>query len=512
LGRIKIMIKQTARICLWTAVLTLGLFFFSFAHEEHRPPVIVDTDMALDDVRALSLLLQSEGVRVLLMVTSDGAVSPEVGATNARKVLAYLKKGNIPVVPGRALGKKAPPWRGITETIPLPPLEDNKGAKGLTPHRASDAVIKVLESADKAVLYLCLGPLTNLADALTQAPRIKGRITRVTYFGGPPWGAFPGWNTLRDPNSADQVFRSGIAITCVDLPKEQWLAFDVGFYNEIKGLDSSAARLIARIHDSPEILELVSQGHLRVWDEAMVLYLLAPDLFGLREAPKYPHIISIVDYNPKAVKASYVSFLKSCRDSRLDPRQTVLLKAFPTAASEFKPDVSPYVQAIIQRHGLEEWKACFLTSELHRHLGIYSLIGAKMGIRAREILKAPFDALYVISYAGKEPPLSCLNDGLQVSTGATLGRGAIEISRERKGPSAFFVFGEEGLKLRLKPAWAQKIKQDIQKAISTCGGTGPAYFEHIRKLSLEYWLNFDRHEAFLEIREAPKDEAGGAWK
>ena len=72
----------------------------------------------------------------------------------------------------------------------------------------------------------------------------------------------------------------------------------------------------------------------------------------------------------------------------LDERRPVCLKEYPTDPSLFNRNVSPYVNAIIEKHGLEEWKAVLLTNELHRHLGMWSIIGAKMWIRAREILGA----------------------------------------------------------------------------------------------------------------------------
>ena len=112
----------------------------------------------------------------------------------------------------------------------------------------------------------------------------------------------------------------------------------------------------------------------------------------------------------------------------LSPRTTVILKEFPTNPALFKTEIRPYIQKIIEKHGNEEWKACILTNEFHRHLGMWSIIGAKMGIRAREILEAPFDELDVVSFAGFKQPLSCINDGLQVSTGASLGRAAITVA------------------------------------------------------------------------------------
>ena len=39
-------------------------------------------------------------------------------------------------------------------------------------------------------------------------------------------------------------------------------------------------------------------------------------------------------------------------------------------------------------------------------LGIYSIIGAKMGLRTREYFDVGLDELLVVSYAGSQPPLT----------------------------------------------------------------------------------------------------------
>jgi pyrimidine-specific ribonucleoside hydrolase len=44
-----------------------------------------------------------------------------------------------------------------------------------------------------------------------------------------------------------------------------------------------------------------------------------------------------------------------------------------------------------QKTWFRRWKAVVLTNELHHHMGHWSIVGAKMGIRAREILAAPLD-------------------------------------------------------------------------------------------------------------------------
>jgi len=77
----------------------------------------------------------------------------------------------------------------------------------------------------------------------------------------------------------------------------------------------------------------------------------------------------------------------------------------------------------IGKFGLVEWKAISMTNEIHGHTGIYSIIGAKMGIRAMEYFNVGVNNLEeVTTFAGNNSPLSCFNDGVQISTGATIGQ------------------------------------------------------------------------------------------
>jgi len=142
-----------------------------------------------------------------------------------------------------------------------------------------------------------------------------------------------------------------------------------------------------------------------------------------------------------------------------------------------------------------------IANELHRHLGIYSIIGVKMGIRARELLNATLDDLEVTSLASSEPPLSCMNDGLQASTGASLGRGSISIDPSGKSAGAIFIKGGKRLKMTVKDGVIAGIREDIRRAITEHGDLTPAYFAEVRRLSLLCWLEMDRGDIFVEVIE-----------
>ena len=58
-----------------------------------------------------------------------------------------------------------------------------------------------------------------------------------------------------------------------------------------------------------------------------------------------------------------------------------------------------------------------------------------MGIRAREYFNTGVDEFSAVSFAGSIPPLSCMNDGIQVSTGATPGHGLLTVINDITGYS-----------------------------------------------------------------------------
>lgn len=174
-----------------------------------------------------------------------------------------------------------------------------------------------------------------------------------------------------------------------------------------------------------------------------------------------------------------------------------VLKSFRLPLDFYADDVRDIVGTCIERYGEREWKIITLTNEIHGHLGIYSTLGAKMGLYATELLQA--DSISVLSFAGSQPPISCFNDGLQVSTGASLGHGLIGISDEaEKRAEAVFTCGRKSVRLRLKPQYENAVIADIKKGVALYGNS-PEYWLYVRTLALEYWRDWDRKEIFTEL-------------
>jgi pyrimidine-specific ribonucleoside hydrolase len=120
-----------------------------------------------------------------------------------------------------------------------------------------------------------------------------------------------------------------------------------------------------------------------------------------------------------------------------------------------------------------------------------------MGLRAREFFNIGIDDIRIVTYAGRKPPLSCMNDGLQVSTGGTLGHGLIFLADDsRTMPMALFSYKDKTVLIKLKDEYLSIAKKDIEKCISEYGDLTGQYWSCVRKLALEYWKQWDRNIIF----------------
>lgn len=179
-----------------------------------------------------------------------------------------------------------------------------------------------------------------------------------------------------------------------------------------------------------------------------------------------------------------------------------VLTSFLLPESLYADDVIAILRVTQERFGTREWRLVVLANEIHGHLGIYSTLGVKMGLHAMEILEEEgySEEPTIVSYAGSTPPISCMNDGLQVSTGSTLGHGLISISQgSERIPAALFSCGDDkrriSFRVELKETYREQIEEDIKKGVTLYGHTKP-YWEYVRGLALKYWSSWDRKEIF----------------
>lgn len=224
-------------------------------------------------------------------------------------------------------------------------------------------------------------------------------------------------------------------------------------------------------------------------DEMVALFIHYTELFISKVA------YSVSDCTPADALSLREGFVKIISGKTVTENQVI--KELPSDPSFYFEDVAPFVEEIIERHGHDEWVAGVLANEMHRHLGVYATIGVKMGIRAIEYFCTGVDEFKAVSYAGSSQPLSCMNDGIQVSTGATPGHGLLTvINSENPSPSVEFTYLNRKIRVTLKPEIAQKISDELKEINFIYGLDSNIYWELVRKSAIRYWRDLDRHQIF----------------
>ena len=96
--------------------------------------------------------------------------------------------------------------------------------------------------------------------------------------------------------------------------------------------------------------------------------------------------------------------------------------------------------------------------DFHGHLGPYAIIGYRMGIAAnREFGDNAFKKVARV-FSGTVTPMSCMIDGIQLSSGCTLGKGNITVE-DLKEPRAIFSDKESTKSVEIS------LRDDIQQMI-----------------------------------------------
>jgi pyrimidine-specific ribonucleoside hydrolase len=469
----------------------LGFIFYSsicFGDPIHKKNVVVDTDMGLDDARALAWLLKMDDLEIEAIISSDGALDPVTALDHINKVLDYFNKGEIMLGQGIDNNEPDPPFRSVvSSSFSNFPIPDND----VKVHTIND-FYKTLGDApeDYSLIYICLGPLSNLDYAVENNPGFLKKIEKVLYAGNNPDHNPISWNTNRNKSAAERVFNSIENIYEINISDEAPNFFNNDIISEISGNENDVTVFFSKIHKLAERDE--NKRHMFLYDDMIPLYLQYPEFFTISNTS---YGKSIVKIKTDLLRSVYIDFVES--GNILSSRQSVVFEKFPIDELLFKEDMHKSIDEIISMHGLEEWKAAVLTNEMHRHLGAYSLIGVKMGILARELLSADLDELSVVAYTDSKPPLSCLLDGLQVSTGASLGRGTITTIQDQvEFPRAVFIMNPKKIRVEIKPEIIKKIKSEIVRCSNKYGYGSNKYFTEIRKISIDFWVNLNRKHMF----------------
>jgi inosine-uridine nucleoside N-ribohydrolase len=227
-------------------------------------PVIVDTDMASDDIMALSYLLDRPDISVqAVTVEGTGVAHGPAGARNVLRLLRALGiHRTIPV------GYGGPTPLASAQTFPLAWRNTADGMYNLNlpawhgPQPSESAVrllIDNIRQSARPVELITLGPFTNIALALQADPGIAHKIAMiysmagaVRVAGNEPAYSRAEWNVYVDAAAASQVLRSGIPMTFVPLDAANNVPITTCFQKAVQAQPGTPAlRLIGTMLRDP---------------------------------------------------------------------------------------------------------------------------------------------------------------------------------------------------------------------------------------------------------------------
>jgi inosine-uridine nucleoside N-ribohydrolase len=191
---------------------------------DHGPfSVIIDTDPGVDDALALLLAMRSPELKIEGITPVAGNVPLELGLPNALRMVEIAGRTDIPVAPGA----KAPLLRRLVTATYAHGENGLGGAVFPEPKTkpiaepAAELIRRIVRRYPGEVTLIPIGPLTNIATALSLDTELAGMVRGIVLMGGSLSGGnitpAAEFNIYVDPEAARIVFQSGVPITMVGL-------------------------------------------------------------------------------------------------------------------------------------------------------------------------------------------------------------------------------------------------------------------------------------------------------
>jgi formylmethanofuran dehydrogenase subunit E len=109
----------------------------------------------------------------------------------------------------------------------------------------------------------------------------------------------------------------------------------------------------------------------------------------------------------------------------------------------------------------EEWVA--LGTRVHGFFGGFIPVGIRIGLDAKERLKAEPRKLSILYYQGEKTPCPCVVDGVMLATQASPGQGTVQVATEKAPPGLMAVIvirdriTGDGLRYTISDEWLPKM-------------------------------------------------------
>jgi purine nucleosidase len=255
-------------------------------------PIIIDCDPGQDDALAILMALGSpEELEVLAITAVAGNVPLAWTEKNARKIVELARREHIPVHAGcdRPLQRDMVTADHVHGRTGLDGVELPEPSIPLAEAHAVEAIIAALRAQPGRITLCPIGPLTNIARAMTEAPDIVGHIDQIVLMGGAigegnitPSAEF---NLFADPHAAKIVFESGAAITMLGLDVTHQVLATPERLRGIEALGTEVSRVVVDLVTFYNRYDQTRRNRpgAPLHDPCVIAYVLRPDLFTGRD-------------------------------------------------------------------------------------------------------------------------------------------------------------------------------------------------------------------------------------
>jgi len=236
---------------------------------QSKTNILIDTDANVDDAMAIAYLLQCPDISIDgITIAGTGMSYPNPAKKHILGLIELANKPDIPVAVGDTIAINSNntllrPVKWLTMTSNFMGINLPLNPNSVVEKSAVEFLIDFLDSTDKPIRLITLGPLTNIGQVLLQDPNLSSKIETIYIMGGAvnisgnlneggiENNHYAEWNIFLDPHAADIVFRSGINITLVPLDVTVKAPITTEFLNRI-----------SNNHNTPEanfVYEMISK-------------------------------------------------------------------------------------------------------------------------------------------------------------------------------------------------------------------------------------------------------------
>jgi inosine-uridine nucleoside N-ribohydrolase len=249
-------------------------------------PVLIDTDMGVDDALAVSLALNCDALDVVGLASVGGNVDCDQATQNIGRLLAAIEPAAMPPI-GVGHDQNDADLVNATHVFGW----DGFGEIDITPPSKLDTVGAIelygdlLERHAGELIIVAIGPLTNLAAVHAHDPNLLEKANRLIVMGGAVWckgnvTPHAEFNFYRDPVAADRVLKLNVPTTLVPLDVTRQVALDESHTAHLAASGTRAGELLSNMLEFQMRAGDGGQtGRVHVHDALAVGALLWPELF-----------------------------------------------------------------------------------------------------------------------------------------------------------------------------------------------------------------------------------------